>query len=51
MKEKITQFNYMLEEIVSPILIVTLGESTIGKTAYINKNINGNFENTCYYWI
>ena len=36
----------MLEEISSSIHIVTLGESTVGKTAYINKNVNGNFENT-----
>ena len=36
----------MLEENVSPIHIVTLGESTVGKTAYIKKNINGNYENT-----
>ena len=33
----------MLEE---TILIVTLGESSVGKTAYINKNVNGNYENT-----
>ena len=36
----------MLEGALSSILIVTLGESTVGKTAYINKYVKGNFENT-----
>ena len=36
----------MQENILSPIRIITLGESTVGKTAYINKYVNGNFENT-----
>ena len=36
----------MLEEILSPIHIVTLGESTVGKTAYINKYVDNNFKNT-----
>ena len=33
----------MLEEIVNPIFIVTLGESTVGKTAYIRKYVDGNY--------
>ena len=36
----------MLEEISSSILIVTLGESTVGKTAYINKYVDNIYKNT-----
>ena len=36
----------MLEEKLSPIHIVTLGESTVGKSAYIIKYVEGNYKNT-----
>ena len=36
----------MQEKILSPIRIITLGESTVGKTAYINKYVDNNFKNT-----
>ena len=36
----------MLEEKLSPIHIVTLGESTVGKSAYISTYVEGNYKNT-----
>ena len=36
----------MQEKILSPIRIITLGESTVGKTAYINKYVNNIYKNT-----
>jgi len=36
----------MLEENLSPIHIITLGESSVGKSAYISKYVDGNYKNT-----
>ena len=36
----------MQEKILSPIRIITLGESTVGKTAYINKYVHNIYKNT-----
>ena len=36
----------MQEKILSPIRIITLGESTVGKTAYINKYVDNIYKNT-----
>ena len=36
----------MQEKILGPIRIITLGESTVGKTAYINKYVDNIYKNT-----
>jgi small GTP-binding protein len=36
----------MQEKILSPIRIITLGESTVGKTAFINKYVDNIYKNT-----
>ena len=36
----------MFEKNLSKIYIVTLGESTVGKSAYISKYVEGNYKNT-----